>query len=54
MLKEKPFAHQISTECFKQAHLVFSFAALKAVTLRLVFCASEATMADCGRIHQTV
>lgn len=54
MLKEKPFAHQTATECFQQAHLVFSFAALKAVTLRLVFCAREATMADCGRIHQTV
>lgn len=46
--------HQLSTECFKQqAHFVFSFVAVKRVTLSFVFCASVAVMADSDRIHPT-
>lgn len=46
--------HQLSAECFKQqAHFVFSFVAVRIVTLSFVFCASAATMADSDRIHPT-
>lgn len=45
---------QLSAECFKQqARFVFSFVAMKVVTLSFVLCASAATMADFDRIHPT-
>lgn len=42
-ISEKPFALQLSPEGVKQAHPVSS---PKIVTLRLMFCAGAATMAD--------
>lgn len=54
VLKEKQLVSSALCWVFQQqAHFVFSFVAVKMVTLRLVFCASAATMADFGRIHPT-
>jgi len=52
--RKRNLFHQLSAECFKQqAHFVFSFVAVKIVTLGFVFCARAAPMADSDRIHPT-